>query len=195
MLSELDKILIQDFRSAGSPAVTLARIFDVSTTTIYYICNPEKYDEFKKRYNKCPKRKEYRKLRYENNREALCKKQKEYYRRVYPKIKKEWQAKARQRREAKKDLYLITARNLANKRRAAKLNSLVFYENNVALIKMIYTCAKIKELLTGIKYHVDHIIPLQGKDVSGLHVPWNLQIIPAKDNIKKGVKYDKISSN
>lgn len=49
-----------------------------------------------------------------------------------------------------------------------------------------YHFAKVMEQITGQKYHVDHIEPLLGKDVSGLHVPWNLQVIPAKDNFAKG---------
>lgn len=53
-------------------------------------------------------------------------------------------------------------------------------------IEDFYWLANDLEKVSGQPYHVDHIIPLRGKDVCGLHVPWNLQILPEDLNCAKG---------
>lgn len=56
---------------------------------------------------------------------------------------------------------------------------------NMEEIAVFYKTAKLLEMLTDEKWHVDHIIPLHGELVSGLHVETNLQLLKAQDNLSK----------
>lgn len=58
-------------------------------------------------------------------------------------------------------------------------------EDDIWMMAEIYDLSSLRTDTTGIAWNVDHIIPLQGKTVSGLHVPWNLRIITARENRAK----------
>lgn len=82
----------------------------------------------------------------------------------------------------------IEANVHSSKRRASKLNATSKWAD-VSKIKQIY-CDRInKEILTGKKYEVDHIVPLQSDVVCGFHVEYNLRIISASENRRKSNKF------
>lgn len=76
--------------------------------------------------------------------------------------------------------------------RARKLQATPSWLNKSQMdqMKEIYVACRNVTLETGIEHHVDHIVPLKGTNVCGLHVPWNLRVLEAKENMSKGNKHD-----
>ncbi len=86
----------------------------------------------------------------------------------------------------KRNLHLAVAMNAANAciRKAGSKNvvpswSIKFFVNEA------YALARLRKKLTGIDWHVDHIVPIKSPLVCGLHAHTNLQVIPASQNIEK----------
>lgn len=87
--------------------------------------------------------------------------------------------KAYQRRHYRENKALYRAKDA--RYRAAKLKATPLWADLEAIKQFYMACPP--------GFHVDHIIPLQGKTVCGLHVLENLQYLPAKDNLSKGNRY------
>lgn len=134
-----------------------------------------------------------------NNRETLLQKKREYAKKqrqqnpehIYAIAKRSVLKNAVARnKEKSKWSKRNSARVLAwcRKRQLAKLQRTPAWltQDDLWMIEQAYELAAIRTKMFGFKWHVDHIVPLQGKYVSGLHTPNNLQVITASENSRKG---------
>ena len=74
-------------------------------------------------------------------------------------------------------------------RRAAKLQRTPAWAD-VTAIRALHEEANRLTRVTGVPHEVDHILPLRGRLVSGLHVHTNMRVIPARENARKGNSYE-----
>lgn len=145
--------------------------------------HPERRKESLKKYNNKPETKAKFAEWVENHRDQ------------YDASKREWAS--RNSEYCKNQIKEYRTRNpgwmpsQCAKRRSRKLNATPGWltEDDYWWIEEVYHLAAIRTKATGVKWVVDHIIPLQGKRVCGLHVPLNLQIITESENSKKGNKF------
>lgn len=125
----------------------------------------------------------YSKKCYKENQEAEIQRSRKYREQNVDILKQ--RSKIRRQNEKAERLALVV------KRRVSKIHRTPAWLTKEQLkeITEMYKMAKELEKVFPWKQCVDHIVPLQGATVSGLHVPWNLQILSAKANLEKGNKF------
>jgi len=165
------------------------------------IANRENKVKYDKKYHKDNSAAiaEKSKKRYEANKKEYSIKSKERYKLTFLRVgevSKVWYEANKDRKQKLSKIWKITNKDkvagYTAKRRAAKLNAIPswFGELDELVLSEAYSLAKHREELTGVKWHVDHIVPLQGKLVSGLHCADNIQVITAAENLSKSNKWE-----
>jgi len=137
----------------------------------------EKFNEWSRAWAKNNSKKvTARALRYRTHNKSACNIRAAEWFKANPEYKKKWQQSHKPRLNF-----------LAAKRRSKLLMATPKWLTSIQLtaIQKLYDKAAELKKADGVDRHVDHIYPLQGKTVSGFHVPWNLQILTGKANLKK----------
>ena len=140
----------------------------------------------------------YKKTYYSKNKEEVKSKVKEYYlnnrdlckermQTYYENNKSYFQEYKAKYYEKNKAHYV--AYSTFRKSRVKKATPDWLSDDDRLRIAHMYKLRELKSFVEGEEYHVDHIVPLRGENVCGLHVPWNLQLLPAKENLSKGNKF------
>lgn len=144
------------------------------------IKNSEKVKSYLADYRKenSEKLRENKRQDYANNREAILAQKREYHSLNSKKI-------IERKRESRKNPERLAVHNhLGAKRRASQLQATPSWAD-LESIKVFYKRAQELTNMTGVKHSVDHIIPLSGGAVCGLHVANNLRVIPLSENCSK----------
>ena len=151
-------------------------------------CKVEKVlSEFHKNKPSCKEcRKIERKLSYEKRKAAGYEDLLEYNR--------QWIAQNPEKNKEHKKrwnrLNIDKCRIICNKRYSYAKQSRPEWANKF-FIEEAYHLAQMRSTLYAERWEVDHVIPIKGKDVCGLHVETNLQVIPRSMNASKQNRYTK----
>jgi len=124
------------------------------------------------------------KLQQKSWRDANKDKYLEYHRNWREKNREEYRERWNTYRKNNKDK--AAARESARRARKTQATPPWLTDQHNSDMMSMYSLAKKLEKLTGVSMEVDHIVPLKGKTVCGLHVPWNLQVLEKRLNRSKG---------
>jgi hypothetical protein len=126
------------------------------------------------------KQKEYH-LKNKDKRNLSCIEYKEKNKEKCNELVKQWK---------QKNPHKVTSLNAL--RRATKRQATPKWLTDIDLwmLDEAYELAKLRKSKTKVDWHVDHIVPLVSNIVCGFHVPWNIQVIEARQNLVKHNKFE-----